>query len=433
MKEEKKTAIAKNDNDNDEIDIRALYTTVQELKIIVDQNTASQISSDHKFDMVLQLLQELKVSSINLPTSQHSTNNNSTNKDINVEKSTAEPRQPLAADKKAEESILPTHYAYMDDTPFKSPSNPFTARRSSLFSVSHTDPGYPTTILNTPPFSATLDKLNLYDVTHFLDKVNVYQARYHIAIQMTSHFSATAQVAIINSQRWTDEDWWSASNGQIIKALQTYIRPRDDVTFRKILKDTVKLKISGNFRDNDDALLNFEYLYEAINQYQYWFKRAYDFLELFNERLQEIHDNYQRSKQVVGFLTRYEPTNDNSVDNASPRQSSSLSASRDVNEMSYTPNSINELTPHCLHGDNTYDGPSEFHDVNALDPTPRPSPPVDKQTYGCFNMAAFGRCSSAYCKKSHREEDVKAAAIYWYKVLQNSQYNTPINSSEHRN
>lgn len=247
----------------------------------------------------------------------------------------------------------------------------------------------------------------------------------------------------------------------------------------------MKLKISGKFQDNDDSLVNFEYLYEAVNQYQYWFRRAFeflstaprinpkaipkittrgdgivaiflsrlpktfasniscsfshipeyaslnDFLDIFNERLQEIYDNYQRSKEVVGFLTRYESTPDDSLDHTSSRKSSSSSAPRDVNAIFYTPGSLDGRNLDYLPNDG--DPPGGFRDVNALDSTTHTNPPV-KQVYGCFTiMAAFGRCTSSYCKKSHKGEDLIAAAHYWYDLLKNSRYNTLLHASGNHN
>lgn len=71
---------------------------------------------------------------------------------------------------------------------------------------------------------------------------------------------------------------WDSPNARIEKVLQEYIRPRDDIAFKRNLCESVSFKISSNFKENDKALKNFQYLYDlydAIGQYFYMYIQTY--------------------------------------------------------------------------------------------------------------------------------------------------------------
>ncbi len=157
------------------------------------------------------------------------------------------------------------------------------------------------------------------------------------------------------------------------------------------------------------------------------------FFDIFNARVQELYEYYQRSKQVLGLLTRYEtpPITHSSTSPAS--KATSIPVQRSVNAM-YTretddePPDTNSMTledsSYCSHCDHRHyqDCYGTTHNVMALD---HKDSSTEKKTYGCLNMAAFSKCPSQYCKKSHKEADVAAAARYSLTVFQNSPYNAP--------
>lgn len=215
--------------------------------------------------------------------------------------------------------------------------------------------------------------------------------------------------------------------------------------------------ISPHFKENDGDIKNFDFLYDAINQYQHWFRKVYeflatapqinpkaipkmssrgegiitiflsklpktfadnirssvtrtsefaqlnDFLDIFNAKLQELYENSQRSKQVVDGV------DSSSTVQVSSRRDAAVHQSRDVNVLS-----------HDVQDDYIGDFDDRCRNIMSLDPH---IVPPEKKVYGCLNMAAFGVCTSQYCKKLHTEHEVAAAARYWLKVFENSKYN----------
>jgi hypothetical protein len=108
--------------------------------------------------------------------------------------------------------------------------------------------------------------------------VKSFESQYGIAVRMSCHFAPSTEIPIKTAQRCADDDWWSATNGQIEKALQCYIKPRDDVGFKTLLRESVSFQINNAFKDNDPDPSNFECIYQAANLYQYWFAKVYNFL-----------------------------------------------------------------------------------------------------------------------------------------------------------
>lgn len=84
-------------------------------------------------------------------------------------------------------------FADLDNNTSKTPQG----RRSSAFRINRSDPLYPTTILNTPIFSKSLEKLSLYNITEFINMVRNYEAQHGVAVRMSSHFSSGAGVTKI--------------------------------------------------------------------------------------------------------------------------------------------------------------------------------------------------------------------------------------------
>jgi hypothetical protein len=260
-------------------------------------------------------------------------------------------------------------------------------------------------------------------------------------------------------------------NGQIEKALQSYIKPRDEVGFKNLLRDSVSFKINPALKDNDPDLSNFEYIYEAANIYQHWFAKVYtflataprinlkaiprmstrgdgiiaifmsklpptfadnirslvthtteyaqlsDFLDVFNERIRELHECLLESKMVSGTLTKYIDVSASSHVKVVPTPSrtectvQALMHSTNVPRKSYHDDGLtfrSSPPPSYPLDDSEYTGRYDGN-VMALDPSDNPS---EKRVYGCLNIAAFGCCTSQYCKKSHKESNVATGARY---------------------
>jgi hypothetical protein len=388
--------------------------------------------------------------------------------------------------KSAEDDLT---FAHLGDTAIK----PHHERRNTFFAINRSDPVHPTTIVNTPPFTESLTGFSLFKITRFIDKVKIYEAQHGFIVRMCAHCQSNVEISLRNFKQWDNTQWWNASNEAIESALQEYIRPIDDIAFRKLLREAATFKIDHRFQENSNDLINFQYLYDAVMQFQYWFARAYeflstargittnviprmsarndgiisiflsklpktfadnikssvtqahdfvhlsDFLDLFNSKMREIYESYQRSKQVAGMLTRYEDkskselTRTRATHHSVPENSgrdNNLHKERNVHaiyqsdnneEDEFWPNDNDDLpeSSNSL-GDQQEDSDGE-QAVLAIEPSK--DKPKEKKTYGCFQMAAFGQCKSQYCKSSHKETDVAAAAHYWLSVFENSKYN----------